>query len=155
MKLNNALFILLIVFINCSRNTSVTNDIASNIDIQRIGSNPLEGEVINSFIDPSKGTHSILYGNHEAMDCIQNSVDFTKGVILTLVTWKQKEDNLWFGAYIPGEVLLIEVIKFESHNNQVIPNYTYHIRKHKPEFDKINRKERISFITNVEKSILP
>lgn len=70
-------------------------------------------KVITSSINRKKATMSTLYGNDQAFQHAVKSADssYPTGSVLALVTWKQQEDQHWFGANIPGELQSIELVK--------------------------------------------
>lgn len=72
----------------------------------------LERKVIASFIDQSSGTMSTLYGSREAVEYARTHSDcrYPQGSVLILATWKQKEDDHWFGARVPSERQIIEKV---------------------------------------------
>lgn len=73
-------------------------------------------KVITSSINRKKATMSTLYGNNEAFQHAATSAgsSYPKGSVLALVTWKQQEDQHWFGANIPGELQSIELVKING-----------------------------------------
>ena len=74
--------------------------------------NPLQGRVITSWIDKGSGTMSTLYGNDLAIGHARTTPRTTwpSGAILSLVTWKQQEDERWFGAKIPATPQSVEFV---------------------------------------------
>lgn len=64
-------------------------------------------KAITSKIDKSRGTMSILYGNDIAVDAARRGVAYPAGAQLADVTWRQREDEHWYGANIPDS--LVEV----------------------------------------------
>jgi hypothetical protein len=70
---------------------------------------PMQGKVITTWMDSGSETMSTLYGNDAAIDHARKSREqCAAGVIVSLVTWKQREDPRWFGAKIPGKVQSVE-----------------------------------------------
>jgi len=72
----------------------------------------LDSKVITSRIDKSKGTMSILYGNEMAVAAARKGKSYLAGSVLTLVTWKQKEDEHWYGGNVPDSLLSVEKFTF-------------------------------------------
>ena len=69
-------------------------------------------KVINSSINNKKHTTSLLYGNQKAVERIKsNGLLMQKGEKLIWITWNQKPDPNWLGAYIPGKLLSFEIIE--------------------------------------------
>lgn len=94
------LFAVVFIFQSCNNANSIYttayNTNASQIQIKGLGFSPLEGKVVNTYLNPKEHRASILY----------ISPDST----LSLVTWKQKPDERWFGANIPDAVLSVEIL---------------------------------------------
>ncbi|MFX8984353.1 cytochrome P460 family protein, partial [Acinetobacter baumannii] len=85
-------------------------------------------------------TMSILYGNEIAVKFARAPTGkvYPAGAVLTLVTWKQKEDSHWFGAYIAGNVQQVEKIYFtKTKNADAEPVYE------KYNGDSFTRKENV------------
>lgn len=59
---------------------------------------------------------STLYGNDQAFQHAHTSADssYPNGSVLALATWKQQEDQHWYGANIPGELQSIELVKING-----------------------------------------
>lgn len=115
-------------------------------------------KVITSFIDKKDSTMSILYGNDLARKTfIASENRVIPGETLALVTWKQKADENWFGARIPGTVNTIELIK-TSTQNAGVPAIAYSLYKGK-EFnlskDTTNNQTRIKYIFGQQPSVMP
>jgi cytochrome c553 len=68
----------------------------------------LHWKVITSAIDKSKGTMSVLYGNDTAVAAARKGAAYPAGAALALVTWKQKEDEHWYGANVPDSLISVE-----------------------------------------------
>lgn len=72
-------------------------------------------KVLNSLFNEKEGTVSMVYGNEKAKSAaIHISSDHLAGTGMALVTWKMAADKHWFGAHIPGELLSVETIRFDS-----------------------------------------
>ncbi|MBN9384001.1 MAG: heme-binding domain-containing protein [Chitinophagaceae bacterium] len=69
-------------------------------------------KVITSRIDKSKGTMSTLYGNDIAVAAARKGIAYPAHSVLTLVTWRQKEDEHWYGANIPASIQSVETVKY-------------------------------------------
>jgi Haem-binding domain/Cytochrome P460 len=88
------------------------NDFVFTVPIKLKSEVDLERKVIASSIDQTRGTMSTLYGNNEAVEYARAHADdqYPRGSELMLATWKQKEDDHWFGARIPSERQIIEKV---------------------------------------------
>ncbi len=121
----------------------------------------MEGKVIYSTVNKQQGIMSTLYGNDIAVNFARthDAVEYPAGSVLTMVTWKQKEDPHWFGAVIPDRVQSIEKVTFtEANYKTMLP--TYELKQGNPlpeaktsQTDAI--KERIQVIINRTASVMP
>jgi len=75
-------------------------------------------EMIASFIDNKKHTHTVLYGNDIAVQHARSgdATPYPTGAVLTLATWSQQDDAHWFGAKIPAQLQTVEVVKTGTEN---------------------------------------
>ena len=73
---------------------------------------PLQGRVISSSINRSDSTMSTLYGNDVAVNYARSHAqhDYPNGSVLSLVTWKERDDDRWFGAKIPDRPKSVEFV---------------------------------------------
>jgi len=73
-------------------------------------------KVITSSINRKQATMSTLYGNEPAFKHAITNADssYPNGSVLALVTWKQQEDQHWYGGNIPGELQSIELVKING-----------------------------------------
>lgn len=55
---------------------------------------------------------STLYGNDVAVNYARSHAqhDYPIGSVLSLVTWKERDDNRWFGAKIPDQPKSVEFV---------------------------------------------
>jgi len=120
------LLILLLSIAGCSNPTGTAellNKQASfppSFDLNKLGL-----KVITSSINKKQATMSTLYGNATALQAATAGAD-TKpvpGEIFALVTWKQKPDEHWFGANIPGELQSVAMLKTQSKAGATTLNY--------------------------------
>jgi hypothetical protein len=95
--------------------------------------NPLQGRVITSWIDPGNATMSTLYGNDAAIKYARTNSQhaYPAGAILSLVTWKQQEDERWFGAKIPAAPQSVEFVTVGSAPDHSV-TYSYKEFRGKP-----------------------
>jgi hypothetical protein len=114
-------------------------------------------KVITSFVNKAKGTASTLYGNDLALkSAINGNKTVTANEVFTLVTWKQQDDDHWFGAKIPSDVESVEVIKTASSGNGVVVNYEQLNGKELVvKTDTVGQAERIKYILEQKPSVLP
>lgn len=115
-------------------------------------------KVITSYIDKKDSTMSILYGNDLARKTfIASKNRVVSGEMLALVTWKQKADENWFGARIPGKLNTVELIKTAT-QNAGLPAIAYSLYKGK-EFilskDTTGNQTRIKYIFGLQPSVMP
>jgi len=115
-------------------------------------------KVITSSINKKEQTMSTLYGNDLALKtAISGSKSYLPGENLTLVTWKQQDDDRWFGAKIPGDLLSVEVIKtINSSTEGIVTNYQRFAGKELvADTDTAHQQERISYIFSQKPSVMP
>ena len=115
-------------------------------------------KAITTFINKKQGTTSTLYGNPLALKtAIAGTNKIVAGEVLALVTWKQKADENWFGANIPGAVNTIELIKTSAGSGGA-PVVAYSLYKGK-EFilskDTTDNHARIKYIFDQQPSVMP
>ncbi|MFC0518558.1 hypothetical protein ACFFGT_30365 [Mucilaginibacter angelicae] len=114
-------------------------------------------KVITSFVNKKQGTASTLYGNDLAL---KSAIDGNKALAaneeFTLVTWKQQDDDHWFGAKIPSDVESVEVIKTAASGNSVAINYQQLEGKGLAvKSDTLGQAERIKYILGQKPSVMP
>jgi hypothetical protein len=115
-------------------------------------------KVITSSINKKEQTMSTLYGNDLALKtAISGSTNYPPGENLTLVTWKQQDDDRWFGAKIPGDLLSVEVIKtIRSGTGSISTNYQRLTGKELiTDTDTVHQQERIHYIFSQKPSVMP
>ena len=115
-------------------------------------------KVINSSINKKAGTMSTLFGNGNAVKRLRENVDsVSANEQLTLITWKQREDEHWFGGKIPDQLLSAETIK-----TQILPSGQLTVKYEKYDGkelilnpDTLNNISRKAYILGQKASILP
>lgn len=125
-------------------------------------------KVITSFINKKEATMSTLYGNELALKtAIEQQKNHHAGEVLALVTWKQQDDPIWFGARIPAALQSVELIKtreYKSVNgsgeakNMQHPTVNYQKFEGKDLVlnpDTLHQYQRIKFIFGQQPSIMP
>ena len=77
---------------------------------------PFEWAVIASFVDPGQKTMATLYGNEVAVEAARsnNGPTYPAGSVLSLVTWRQRDDPDWFGARVPDVVRSVEFVELRA-----------------------------------------
>jgi len=145
--------VLLAACTNTSKNTILVNDGASlpeSFNFSKMGL-----KVITSFINKNQGTMATLYGNQTALQAAKSgSTTTTAGETFALVTWKQKADDHWFGANIPGYLQTVEYVKTTQPGNTV----SYQKFEGKTlvlSNDTLHNQERIRYILSQKASIFP
>lgn len=147
MKINTLLLSVAFLWIACNNQPPEVNHLS------QLPENPLLLHPITTSTDAKRGTMSTLYGNDLAlMRFSMNTLhSYTPGSVLFQVTWKQQEDPVWFGAYIPGKVLLVERIAFDEKNRIQFTRYSW--GSHPDTIGTI--RERIELITAQNRAVSP
>lgn len=127
--MKNCLLSMLIIVLTIACNPERKNHINQRASINptdTFSENPLLEKAFTSSIDIQDHTMSTLYGNTIAWEYANanNDTDYPKGAILYEVTWKQKPDSLWFGAYVPKEIKSIERIVYTAGSKPIYELYT-------------------------------
>jgi hypothetical protein len=120
--------------------------------------NKMNLKVINSSVNPGKSTMSTLYGNNPALDVMKSGKAHQGGEVLALVTWRQQEDEHWFGAKIPGSLVAVELIKTTNSTNAGKPNMIYQRYEGSQlvlNKDTAGKAKSIQYILGQAPSILP
>ncbi len=111
-------------------------------------------KVIASGINKKHKTMSTLYGNSNAVNRARSGRPVGAGEELVLITWRQKEDENWFGANIPANIASVE--KVVTSGNPMTINYQ---RYEGPALtlaaDTSGRNHRIIAIFEQKSSIMP
>lgn len=98
---------------------------------------------------------STLYGNDLALKYAKSKEDSTVGgMVFALVTWKQQDDERWFGAKIPGQFQSVETVTTRADGNAI--QTTYKIDKgEKLNINSMTEKDRIKYILAQKASVMP
>lgn len=81
---------------------------------------PLAWSAITMYVDPKTRTTATLYGNDTAMQAVRPREDavaapgYSKGAVVALVTWAQRDDPHWFGARIPNVPQSVEFVQIAA-----------------------------------------
>ena len=120
--------------------------------------NQMDLKGINSSINPKRATMSTLYGNNPALSVMKSGSPHQDGEVLALVTWKQQEDEHWFGARIPGALLSVDLIKTVPDHHKGDPKIVYQRYEGSNltlTTDTAGRAKNIRYMLSQKPSILP
>ena len=145
---------------NCHRSMK-DNDYVFTTPVNLSADPGMEDKVLNSWVNKETGTMTTLYGNDIAASFVRTHTgeDYPAGSILTMVTWFQKEDEHWFGGNIPGNIKLIEKVRFSNTDGMnTIPSYERYEGnplKKVLDFNKKGAEQRLSFILTQRANVMP
>ena len=75
----------------------------------------MEWRALTTSVDRGGMMTSTLFGNDVAVSTTRSGVaSYPAGAVLGLVTWRQREDEHWFGGRIPDAPLSVEFVEFGS-----------------------------------------
>lgn len=159
MKAHQKLQLLSLIFLSALYSCSNTkpaplNHKASITNFGDLEENPLLLHAITTAVDFEKNQMSTLYANKKSATYakMQNGISYPKGSRLYQVTWKQQADSLWYGAYIPGDLVTVERIRFNE-NNQA--EYTLFTSRELIRQTVVNDSERIHQILTQPIAVSP
>lgn len=116
-----------IVTVSCTTQTDSTINMESSIlQLGDLPENPLLLTPLSTGIQPKNSSMFTVYGNYEAVQYykqVPNSTNFANAAIYK-VTWKQKEDEVWFGGNIPAQIKSVERVTFNKEQWPVYELYT-------------------------------
>lgn len=151
---------LALLLISCSNSTASTDlvnqeaSLPASFDFNKLGL-----KVITSSINNKKQTMSTLYGNELAMKSAAEgrTKAIQPGEIMVLITWKQQEDDRWFGANIPGNLHSLELIKtVPVKGGKASVNYQlFDGDKLTLNSDTLHNQESIKYIFDQRPSVMP
>ncbi len=123
--------------------------------------NPLQGRVITTSVDQRNAAMSTLYGNDQAIAHARSASQQTypSGSMLSLVTWKQQEDERWFGANIPAAPQSVEFVTIKENPDKSV-QYIYRQFQGDPlqqtsAFDGAAPNDRASFLLAQRAAVMP
>lgn len=112
-------------------------------------------KVVSLLIDKKAATISTMYGNDVAIESLKKgNLQQSSGMVIFLITWKQRSNPYWYGNNIPGPLTSVEMLTtdretkkvkyrlFKGSNLILTPNET-------------QAEPRINFILAQKPSILP
>lgn len=84
--------------------------------LPNLPADPLQWDVITSYLDAPSRMMSTLFGNDVAVKIARSDASgkYPAGSVLSLVTWSQREDPNWFGARVPAEVKSVEFARVSN-----------------------------------------
>lgn len=105
------------LIILCSKPAENTINLSASLkQNDELKENPLLMKPITVSIQPKDNTISTFYGNDIAYTYAKKHQDsnYPDNAILYQVTWKQKPDEVWYGANIPASFYSVEKISFKD-----------------------------------------
>jgi len=114
-------------------------------------------KVISSSINKKLKTMSTIYGNDLALNAAKAGTPVQAGEVLAMLTWKQKEDEHWFGANIPGDLQTLEMIRTSPDAQKSVKvNYQrYEGKKLTLKQDTTGNDKNIKYIFEQHPSVMP
>ncbi|KIO76886.1 hypothetical protein TH53_12350 [Pedobacter lusitanus] len=110
-------------------------------------------KVITSMINKKAATMSTLYGNVTALNYAKAQKDSPVGDrVFALVTWKQQNDERWFGAKIPGQFQSIEMVTSKTNGHTL---YKIYSGKGKWRNNALTENARIKYILAQTAAVMP
>jgi hypothetical protein len=161
MKLLNYKYLLLLTLMlaactHAPAGTDLINKDASlpaSFDLNKMGL-----KVITSSINKKQGTMATLYGNAAALQAAKGGADIKPivGETFALVTWKQKADEHWFGAKIPGQLQSLEMLKTQAGAAGIVLTYQKYVGKSLTlTADTAGNNVRTQYILQQQASVMP
>ena len=128
--------------------------------------NPLDWKIITSSVNKKDKTMATLYGNNLALKFARLGPAFSypPGTVIALVTWKQEEDERWFGGQVPGTVTSIERLSVDGPDSNDNPDSAQKISYEKYEGTPLKKvapdnsvpvKNRIAYLSGLKASVMP
>jgi len=150
--------LLLLVAIGCKQPNNHAGELNDAAGLpQALKFDQLGFKVITSMINKKNATMSTLYGNPGALDYSKAKTDSNaKDMIFALVTWKQQDDERWFGAKIPGQFQSVEMVTSKTNGPEIQTSYKiYKGKEGKWQNDPLTEKARIKYILAQTASVMP
>lgn len=119
MKKYSLYLIVLILSMACKEKCQELLNIKASVQLNdALKETPLLMHPLTSSVNPKDSIMSTLYGNDIAFDYAQKNLgsNYPNGAVLYEVNWKQKSDELWFGANVPNDIKSVEKITFKEEN---------------------------------------
>lgn len=117
----------------------------------------LHQKVITTFINNRQHITGVLYGNAQACTAATaGKLMETPGESFTLVTWHQQDDEHWFGARIPGNLISAETLTLTQAADGRRYSYQKYLGKKLTKLaDTADNAARIKFIVQQRASVTP
>jgi hypothetical protein len=122
---------------------------------------PLEWQPVTSLVDSVTSSMSTLHGNEIAVNYARTHAghNYPEGAILALVSWSQREDPCWYGAYIPGQVKSVEFLYLRPNPGQsASPTYEKYSGSplvRESEIASAVQNQRIKLLVSLRAAVLP
>lgn len=155
MKIRYCILVLLLAILACKQPEVNINEDASLPESFQF--DKLDLRTIGSTINSKARTTSILYGNNNALNALINPEESIKGEkILVFITWEQQDDPRWFGAKIPSDFLMMEILKTnDDFSKKEKINYVLEKGKYFKTNIETDLENRIEYITQIQPAIMP
>lgn len=113
--------------------------------------------LVTSFHNDRTHTISVLYGNDKALANAGRQRDaHTPGEVFKLVTWDLKQNPLWFGSNMNGNVQSVETVTVSAGEAGPVIGYEKDDSSQKSAKNAVlSNAERISFIFAQRASVFP
>lgn len=151
----SAFILLLLIAAGCKQQNNHAGELNDAATLpQKLNFNQMGLKVITSMSNKKQATMSTLYGNELALDYTKSKGDSaTGGMVFALVSWKQQDDERWFGAKIPGQFQSVEILTTKANGKTL--DTSYKIYKDKWQTDPLTEKTRIKYILAQKASVMP
>ena len=122
---------------------------------------PLQWRPVTSLVDSVTSSMSTLYGNEIAVNYARTQAghNYPDGAILALVTWSQREDPRWYGAYIPGQVKSVECLYLRANAHQsTSPTYEKYSGSplaKESGIPSVVQNQRVKFLVSLRAAVFP
>lgn len=148
--------LVILLFNACTNNKTTTVELYNNAATlpDQLLRQIHDWKVISTAIDSKHKTMSILYGNEvAARKAASGSASYPAGADLCLVTWKQQNDQHWFGGRIPGNTQSVEWLRFRDNEPQ--PAYERYEGSPLQKSTSGNAAERVRYIVSRKALVIP
>ena len=134
-----------------------------NVDAALTGdlpSDPLKWRIITSGVNVQDSMMFTAFGNNAAIEYARSHgpLRYPVGSVLSVVTWKQQEDNRWFGGKIPAQLVSVEFVEVRRASDGT-PLFDYRSYKGYPlkkiESDESRVNERTAYIASLRAAVMP
>ncbi|RBL90268.1 hypothetical protein [Chitinophaga flava] len=111
--------------------------------------------VITTVINEKAGTVSMLYGNNAAMNFhAQHATVNSPKELYKFVTYREQDNQYWYGSYINGELLSVETVDMAPLSQGEPPHYSIQQYNGSPATD-YNAATRTAFIQTLQPAWYP